>query len=187
LPAPWPLTPPPGRPSTRPWAEPCTGQRHTPSSRHPSMAFRCSPPRHPPLTRPWAEPRTGRRRMPSSRHPSLAFPCSRWDPRSLCLHHHSRHPRCRGSGSGTRSLSPAALVRWRLLPHARDRLGGRLQCHQPYHTPPRSHFVTQAPSLAHPSSIIVGNGYVLPVTSVGDSMLPGPFYLNDVLIALDLV
>jgi hypothetical protein len=42
------------------------------------------------------------------------------------------------------------------------------------------------PSLAHLSSIVVGNGFVLPVTSVGDSVLPGPFYLNDVLIAPDL-
>jgi hypothetical protein len=29
--------------------------------------------------------------------------------------------------------------------------------------------------------------YVLPVTSIGDSVLPGPFYLNDVLVAPDLV
>jgi hypothetical protein len=41
--------------------------------------------------------------------------------------------------------------------------------------------------LAHPSSIVVGNGSVLPVTLVGDSVLPGPFYLNDVLVAPDLV
>jgi hypothetical protein len=43
------------------------------------------------------------------------------------------------------------------------------------------------PSLAHPSSIVVRNGSVLPVTSVGDSVLPGPFYFNDVLVAPDLV
>jgi hypothetical protein len=57
------------------------------------------------------------------------------------------------------------------------------------HTPPHlSHIFSPRPlSLAHPSSIIVGNGFVLPVTSVDDSMLPGPFYLNDVLVALDLV
>jgi hypothetical protein len=29
-------------------------------------------------------------------------------------------------------------------PHARNRLGGRLRRHQPYHTPPRSHLVTEA-------------------------------------------
>jgi hypothetical protein len=43
------------------------------------------------------------------------------------------------------------------------------------------------PSLAHPSSIVVRNGSVLPVTSVGDSVLPGPFYFNDVLVAPDLI
>jgi hypothetical protein len=30
------------------------------------------------------------------------------------------------------------------FPHARNRLGGRLRRHQPYHTPPRSHLVTEA-------------------------------------------
>jgi hypothetical protein len=43
------------------------------------------------------------------------------------------------------------------------------------------------PSLTHPSSIVVGNGSVLPVTSIGDSVLSGPFYLNDVLLASDFV
>jgi hypothetical protein len=43
------------------------------------------------------------------------------------------------------------------------------------------------PSTFHPHSIIVGNGSILPVTSVGDSVLPRPFYLNDVLVAPDLV
>jgi hypothetical protein len=37
-----------------------------------------------------------------------------------------------------------------------------------------------------PSSIIVGNGYVLPVTSVGDTVLPNPFYLNNILLLLIL-
>jgi hypothetical protein len=37
-----------------------------------------------------------------------------------------------------------------------------------------------------PSSIIVGNGSTLPITSVGDSVLPGPFYLNNILLAPDL-
>jgi hypothetical protein len=44
----------------------------------------------------------------------------------------------------------------------------------------------QPPSFAHPSSIVVGNGSVLSVTLLGNSVLPRPFYLNDVLIALDL-
>jgi hypothetical protein len=43
------------------------------------------------------------------------------------------------------------------------------------------------PLLAHPPSIVVGNGSILPVTSVGDSVLFGSFYLNDFLVAPDLV
>jgi hypothetical protein len=43
------------------------------------------------------------------------------------------------------------------------------------------------PSLAHHSFIVVGNGYVLLVTSVSDSVLSRPFYLNDVLLAPNLV
>jgi hypothetical protein len=40
---------------------------------------------------------------------------------------------------------------------------------------------------SNPSSIIVGNGSSLPVTSVGDSVLPGLFYLNNILLAPDMV
>jgi hypothetical protein len=40
---------------------------------------------------------------------------------------------------------------------------------------------------ASPSSIIVGNGSTLPVTSVGDLIIPGPFYLNNILLAPDIV
>jgi hypothetical protein len=41
---------------------------------------------------------------------------------------------------------------------------------------------------SNPSSIIVGNGCSsLPVTSVGDSVLPGPFYLNNILLAPDMI
>jgi hypothetical protein len=39
------------------------------------------------------------------------------------------------------------------------------------------------PPSTHPTLIVVGNGSTLPVTSVGASVLPGPFYLNDVLVA----
>ncbi len=39
------------------------------------------------------------------------------------------------------------------------------------------------PPSSHPTSIVVGNGSTLPVTSVGASVLPGLFYLNDVLVA----
>jgi hypothetical protein len=38
-----------------------------------------------------------------------------------------------------------------------------------------------------PLFIIVGNGSTLPITSVCDSVLPGPFYLNNILLAPDLV
>jgi hypothetical protein len=40
---------------------------------------------------------------------------------------------------------------------------------------------------ASSSSIIVGNGSTLPVTSVGNSVIPGPFYLNNILLAPDIV
>jgi hypothetical protein len=39
---------------------------------------------------------------------------------------------------------------------------------------------------ASPSSIVVGNGSTLPDTSVGDSVIPGPFYLNNILLAPDV-
>jgi hypothetical protein len=37
------------------------------------------------------------------------------------------------------------------------------------------------------SSIVVGNGSTLPITSVGNSVIPGPFYLNNILLAPDIV
>jgi hypothetical protein len=40
---------------------------------------------------------------------------------------------------------------------------------------------------SNPSSIIIGNGSSLPITSLGDSVLLGPFYLNNILLALDMV
>jgi hypothetical protein len=52
--------------------------------------------------------------------------------------------------------------------------------------PPTIPHLTQT-SIACPPFIVVDNGSVLPVTSVGDSVLPGPFHLNDVLVAPDLV
>jgi hypothetical protein len=39
---------------------------------------------------------------------------------------------------------------------------------------------------SYPSSIIISNGSSLSVTSVGDSVLPGPFYLNNILLGLSL-
>jgi hypothetical protein len=40
---------------------------------------------------------------------------------------------------------------------------------------------------ASPSSIVVGNGSTLLVTSVGDSVILGPFYLNNILLGPDIV
>jgi hypothetical protein len=40
---------------------------------------------------------------------------------------------------------------------------------------------------SNPSSIVIGNDSSLSITSVGDSVLPGPFYLNNILLAPDMV
>jgi hypothetical protein len=45
----------------------------------------------------------------------------------------------------------------------------------------------RAPNHVVPSSILVGNGSVLPITSVGDTVLLDPFYLNNVLVTLDII
>jgi hypothetical protein len=53
-----------------------------------------------------------------------------------------------------------------------------------YHTTPTAGMLSRShpPHYSHPTSIVVGNGSNLPVTSVGASVLLGPFYLNDVLV-----
>jgi hypothetical protein len=58
-----------------------------------------------------------------------------------------------------------------------------------HHTIPSTGNISTLHPLAssNPSSIIVGNGSSLPITSVGDSVLPGPFYLNNILLAPDMV
>jgi hypothetical protein len=43
------------------------------------------------------------------------------------------------------------------------------------------------PTSTDPSYNIVGNGSALPVTSVGDSVLPNLFYLNNVLVTPDII
>jgi hypothetical protein len=43
------------------------------------------------------------------------------------------------------------------------------------------------PPLSSTPSIIVGNKNILPVTSVGDSILHGPFHLRNVLVALHII
>jgi hypothetical protein len=54
-----------------------------------------------------------------------------------------------------------------------------------YHTIPTTSMLSRSHPThsSHPSSIVVVNGTTLPVTSVGVSVLPGPFYINDVLVA----
>jgi hypothetical protein len=42
-------------------------------------------------------------------------------------------------------------------------------------------------NLSNPSSIIIGNGSSLLINSVGDSVLLGPFYLSNILLAPDMV
>jgi hypothetical protein len=47
-----------------------------------------------------------------------------------------------------------------------------------YHTTPTAGMLSRShPPPTHPTSIVIGNGSTLPVTSVGASVLPGPFYL----------
>jgi hypothetical protein len=43
------------------------------------------------------------------------------------------------------------------------------------------------PNLTIPSSIVVGNESVLSVTSVGDTVLPRPFYLNNIIVTPDII
>jgi hypothetical protein len=58
-----------------------------------------------------------------------------------------------------------------------------------HHTTPSVGNISTPHSLnsSNPSSIIIGNGSSLSVTSVGDLVLPGPFYLNNILLAPDMV
>jgi hypothetical protein len=58
-----------------------------------------------------------------------------------------------------------------------------------HHTTPSAGNISTLRPLAssNPSSIVVGNGSSLPITSIGDSILPGPFYLNNILLASDMV
>jgi hypothetical protein len=55
-----------------------------------------------------------------------------------------------------------------------------------HHTTPSAGNISTLRPLAsfNPSSIVVGNGSSLLITSVGDSVLLRPFYLNNILLAL---
>jgi hypothetical protein len=52
---------------------------------------------------------------------------------------------------------------------------------------PGNIFLFRPPNAAIPSSIVVGNGSILPVTSVGDTVLPRLFNLNNVLVTADII
>jgi hypothetical protein len=55
-------------------------------------------------------------------------------------------------------------------------------------TPSVGHMSTFHPlASSNPSSIVVGDDSSFPITSVGDSVLSGPFYLNNILLVLDMV
>jgi hypothetical protein len=58
-----------------------------------------------------------------------------------------------------------------------------------YHTTPDAGIwsSTSPPHPSLPSSIVVGNGSALPVTSVGAAVLPGPFRLTNVLVAPNII
>jgi hypothetical protein len=57
------------------------------------------------------------------------------------------------------------------------------------HTMPDSGNISpvRPPNPAIPSSIVVGNRSILPITLVGDTVLPGLFYLNNVLVTPDII
>jgi hypothetical protein len=58
-----------------------------------------------------------------------------------------------------------------------------------HHTTPSVGNISTFHPLAssNPSSIIIGNDSSLPIISIGDSVLLGPFYLNNILLAPDMV
>jgi hypothetical protein len=58
-----------------------------------------------------------------------------------------------------------------------------------HHTTPSADNIFKPHPLnsSNPSSIIVGNDSSFPITSVGDSVLSGPFYLNNILLAPDII
>jgi hypothetical protein len=58
-----------------------------------------------------------------------------------------------------------------------------------HHTTPSVGNISTLHPLAssNPSSIVVSNGSSLLITSVGDSVFPGLFYLNNILFAPDMV
>jgi hypothetical protein len=56
-----------------------------------------------------------------------------------------------------------------------------------YHTTPYVGTSTLTPHPSLLSSIVIGDGSVIPITSVGDSFLPFPFRLINVLVAPNII
>jgi hypothetical protein len=50
-----------------------------------------------------------------------------------------------------------------------------------------NHTSVRLPRPTDPLSIVVGNGSSLPVTSLGNTALLGPFYLNNIIVISDLI
>jgi hypothetical protein len=96
-------------------------------------------------------------------------------------------PGCPTMARGTNSRWPTPSTRWRFRRHPHFRSGSpTLLCRTtPHPILLTSLFLPPNPDV--PSSIVVGNGFVLPITSVGDTLLPGLFYVNNVLVAPDII
>jgi hypothetical protein len=106
----------------------------------------------------------------------------------LCIslrHEPTGHHGLVRAGTSSRWRTPSTPGR--LLHHPLPKTGWLTQALRI--TPPHQLVISHPRTLtsSSPSSIIVGNGSTLLITSVGDSVLPGSFYLNNILLAPDLV
>jgi hypothetical protein len=77
----------------------------------------------------------------------------------------------------TMALTPPVVTDWVVDSDASNHTTSDVSNFTPVHPP----------KFTDPSSIIVGNRSALPVTSVGDSALPGSFYLNNILVTSDII
>jgi hypothetical protein len=147
-------------------------------------------------------------------HDYVLRPCARWTVASAGLRGLTgplRVSRSPVQATATTAAVPAGHPSPRMEPLARHRLGAAIadQLLQHHGAPPAptsvqdwvadsgaTHHTTLSVgnistlrplASSNPSSIVVGNGSFLPITSVGDSVLPGPFYHNNILLAPDMV
>jgi hypothetical protein len=111
-------------------------------------------------------------------HPGLMQPMGQqppgpaWNPWTGCWDQQSL-----ANSFSTMTLNQPAITDWIADPGASN------------HTTPDcgNVSVSHPPNSNIPSSIVVGNSFVLPVTFVGDTVLPGPFYLNNILVSPDII